>query len=86
MLNLVSILGKKKKKRRFWKMAKAYKCDKCGKYFDGEAIIQMSFDKRSEIIFKYTLGIKYFDNGNIYFKDLCNKCAKSFCEWWQKKG
>ena len=68
-------------------MAKAYKCDKCQRYFDGYADMQLQFGKGLE---KIILGIKYSpengDNSPLYFHDLCPNCAKDFCAWWSKKG
>ena len=67
-------------------MSKAYRCDKCGKYHDGNSDMQISLDHQSEIIFRHTLGIKFspeMEAAQIYLKDLCNECAKAFCDWWR---
>lgn len=68
-------------------MSKAYKCDKCGVYFDGCADMQVGLDKQGEIILRHTLGIKFspeMQEANIYLKDLCNSCTKQFCEWFRQ--
>lgn len=65
-------------------MSKAYKCDRCGKYHDGAADMQVGLDRQGETILRYTLGIKFspeMDQAQVYLKDLCNECAKGFCAW-----
>lgn len=69
-------------------MAKAYKCDKCGKFHDGNANMSVGLDERSEIIFRHTLGLKFFPGSEafpVHLKDLCNDCAKAFCDWWREE-
>lgn len=56
-------------------MAKAYKCDRCGEYFESMRQIKGNFDI-SEIIAEE--GVHY---GN-FKKDLCPVCQKEFVEWW----
>lgn len=67
-------------------MASAYKCDKCGKFHEGRADMQVGLDKQGEVILKHTLGIKFSPENNeagVYLKDLCNECTKGFCEWFK---
>lgn len=70
-------------------MGKAFRCDKCGEFYDGASDMQVGLDKQGETILRHTLGIKFSpemeDQAQIYLKDLCNKCAKSFCEWIKKE-
>jgi len=60
-------------------MSKAFRCDKCGKFFDGDPDMQL----------KFLMGIKYSpengDKAQFYLKDLCPECCKSFCAWWSGK-
>lgn len=68
-------------------MARAYKCDKCGKFVEGSADMQVGLDKQGEIILRHTLGLKFspeMPEAQVYLKDLCNKCTKSFCDWIKK--
>lgn len=56
-------------------MARAYKCDRCGEYFETQRQIEGNFDI-SEII---------SGEGGHYQhdkKDLCPVCQKEFAEWW----
>jgi hypothetical protein len=66
-------------------MAKAFRCDKCGTFHDGNSDMQVGLDKQGETILRHTLGIKFSpemeQEAQIYLKDLCNSCTKSFCEW-----
>jgi hypothetical protein len=69
-------------------MAKAFKCDKCQEFREGSADMQVGFDKQSETIFRHHLGVKFspeMPDALVYFKDLCNNCAKSFCTWFRKE-
>ena len=62
----------------------AYKCDRCGKFHEGSADMQVGLDKQGEVILRHTLGIKFSpENADaaLYMKDLCNKCTKGFCAW-----
>lgn len=67
-------------------VAKAYKCDKCQRYYDGYADMQLQFGRGLDKIF---IGIKYSpeneQDANIYLHDLCPDCAKAFCHWWSEK-
>lgn len=67
-------------------MAKAFKCDKCGEFYDGASDMQVGLDKQSEIVFRHTLGIKFspeIEHSGFYLKDLCNTCAKAWVLWWK---
>lgn len=69
-------------------MSKAYKCDKCGEFCEGAADMQVGLDKQGEVILRHTLGIKFspeMQEASVYLKDLCNKCAKSFCVWFKEE-
>jgi len=68
-------------------MSRAYRCDKCGVFVDGNADMQVGLDKQGEIILRHTLGIKFspeMESANIYMKDLCNVCTKKFVEWFKE--
>lgn len=67
-------------------MANAFRCDKCGRFFDGNADMQVGLDKQGETILRHTLGVKFcpeMQEGRIYLKDLCNACTKNFCQWFK---
>ncbi len=55
-------------------MAKAYKCDRCGEYFETQRKSVGNFDIH-EIIAE---GGLYADDK----KDLCPVCQKELAEWW----
>lgn len=54
---------------------KAYKCDRCGKYYEleeGKLYYYLGVDINSEHIAK---------DEKVTFMDLCPKCAESFLKW-----
>lgn len=67
-------------------MSKAYQCNKCGKYHNGNADTQVGHNEDLEKLLNFMLGIK-FSPGNkeagFYIKDLCPACAKLYCELWK---
>ena len=53
-------------------MANAFKCDRCGRYYDN-----------STNYYKYNLS-KYSETGKYLSFDLCNSCKDSLEEWMDK--
>lgn len=56
-------------------MAKAYKCDCCGKFYEG--------DRTQQIVFGITPSC-LTDNVNKY--DICSDCAESFYLWKESRN
>lgn len=55
-------------------MARAYKCDRCGEFYEPQKQVIGDFDI-SEIIAEGG----YYEHDK---KDLCPVCQKEFAEWW----
>ncbi len=67
-------------------MSKAYRCDRCKKLHDGAVDLQAALNESLERLLCFVVGIKFVpgsEQGSMYFKDLCPKCAKSFAEWFK---
>lgn len=65
-------------------MSKAFRCDRCGKVFDGIADMQAALNKSLEMLRCFMLGVKFTpesDEAPLHFKDFCPACAKELCEW-----
>lgn len=58
---------------------KAYKCDRCGNFFETKIeyveIINKGLPKTA---------LARIELNKIRFADLCEKCANSFAEWWKE--
>lgn len=67
-------------------MARAYKCDICGRIFEGITDMQITLSKGLEMVLRFVLGIKFTpenEEAQTYIKDCCPDCAKSFTEWYK---
>jgi len=56
-------------------MSKAFRCDKCKRFFGGHAEMQMQF----------SVGVKHSPENSeaqLYLHDLCERCRKEFLLWW----
>lgn len=56
-------------------MARAYKCDRCGEFYEPQKLEKGDFDI-AEIIAE---DCGYYKHDK---KDLCPVCQKKFAEWW----
>ena len=69
-------------------MSKAYKCDVCGRLFDGCEIMRHELNRQSEVILRYSLGLVFSpenESAPVYPKDLCKECTDSWVEWYKKQ-
>lgn len=67
-------------------MARAYKCDVCGRIFEGISTLQIILNKGLETVLRFVLGVKFSpenEEAQTYIKDLCPDCAKGFTVWYQ---
>ena len=67
-------------------MAKAYKCDVCGRIFEGITDMELKLSKKLEELLRFVLGVKISpgnEEAQIYTKDCCPDCAKSFVNWYK---
>ena len=56
-------------------MAKALKCDRCGKYYD---IPKLNFDTQ----YRPEVHIKLFQhNDSFEFDDICQECTQEMVDW-----
>lgn len=55
-------------------MSCAYKCDRCNKLYERP--------KDDDVI--AAISVKFVDNYNTGYRDLCPECAKEFFEWFSK--
>ena len=67
-------------------MARAYKCDICGRIFEGITDMQLILSRGLEKLLSFTLGIKITpesETADTYTKDCCPSCAKLFIDWYR---
>lgn len=70
-------------------MARAYKCDRCGSYYDfyGDSKDDAS-DFAGKTIYINSIGANYKSRTDqhcdIKFVDVCPSCKESFLQWWNR--
>ena len=63
-------------------MARAFKCDLCGTFFDAHEVKRIDFDKATvrKGLYEYNIGVRNVYSGvfiNQYNGEICDECAEA---------